>query len=208
MEPIRTDSRIDRNRGRMPQIPWVNYGLAAVNVLLFLICTFTGDLLYNKGAVGVRQIMADQSYYRIVTSMFLHWNVRHLFNNMIILLFVGDIVEKKMGHIAYAVIYFLSGIGGGILSLGYELLSGGFYSSVGASGAVFGVEGALLLLVIMNRGRLDTISLPRLLFAIFFSLYCGFTDAGTNNAAHIGGVVTGFAVAAILTFIRPHRTRA
>lgn len=188
---------------RSAKLPWVNICLVAVNVVVFLICTFTGDLLYNKGAFGIRQITADRSYYRMITSMFLHSDINHLFGNMIVLYGVGEIVEKETGHIPYVIIYFLSGIAGDIFSMGYELLSGDYYSSVGASGAVFGVEGALLVLLIMHRGRPEQVTLRRLVIAIVFSLYCGFTESNVNNAAHIGGVLMGFAATAVIMMLEP-----
>ena len=206
-EPLQEDDTVPKrrewSRERIAAIPWVNICLVAVNVIVFLICTFTGDLLYNIGEFGVTQVMEDQSYYRIITSMFLHADMQHLFNNMIILFFVGEIVERKLGHIPYIVIYFLSGIAGNIFSAGYELLTGEFYSSIGASGAVFGVEGALLCLVILNHGKMEYLTTGRLVFSILFSLYSGFTSTGVNNAAHVGGVLIGFAVTALFIMIRP-----
>lgn len=196
-------SRLKWEEIRAKNLPWVNIGLVAVNLIVFLICTFTGELLYNKGAFGVMEIIEDKSFYRIFTSMFLHADVQHLFSNMIVLYYVGEIVERKTGHISYALIYFLSGIAGDVFSMGYELLTREYFSSVGASGAVFGIEGALLFLVIMNRGRLEYMTLGRLVFAIAFSLYCGFTATGVNNAAHVGGILTGFAVTAAIMMLRP-----
>lgn len=195
------------SREQIAKLPWVNICLVAVNVIVFLICTFTGDLLYNKGALGVKEIAADGSYYRIITSMFLHSNVQHLFSNMIILYYIGEIVEKKTGHILYAVIYFLSGTAGAVFSMGYELLMRDYYTSVGASGAVFGVEGALLMLVILYHGKLEYMTTGRLIFAIVFSLYCGLTGTNVNNAAHIGGILMGFAVMAVIAMLCP-RIRA
>lgn len=203
MELGQADERVKWSRERIAQMPWINICLVAVNVIVFLICTFTGELLYNKGAFGVAEIMEDGSFYRMFTSMFLHADTQHLFNNMIILFFVGEIVEKKVGHIPYALIYFLSGIAGDVFSMGIELLSGEYYSSVGASGAVFGVEGALLLLVLLNHGKLESITMGRLAFAVLFSLYCGFTSTNTNNAAHVGGILVGFATTALIMFLRP-----
>lgn len=191
--------------------PAVNNILVAVNILLFLICTFTGDLLYNKGMLGLSEIVQHRAYYRMITSMFLHADVQHLFSNMVVLYCIGGIVEKETGHVSYAVIYFLSGIVGNIFSLGFDLLSEGFsvYSqsgggtySLGASGAVFGIEGALLLLVLTDHGRVAYITAGRLAFAIFFSLYCGFTSTNIDNAAHIGGVLAGFAVTALIMFMK------
>lgn len=191
------------NQSWFRKLPWVNISLVAVNVFVFLICTFTGRMLYNKGALGVAFIMQDMSFYRIITSMFLHADAGHLFSNMIVLYYVGQIVENRLGHIPYAILYFLSGIAGGVVSMGYELLSGNYISSVGASGAVFGVEGALLLLVILHHGRLQSMSIGRVVFAITFSLYCGFTSSEVNNAAHIGGVLMGFALAAVFCMLSP-----
>lgn len=192
------------DRDQIAKLPWVNIGLVTINVIIFMICTFTGELLYNKGAFGVKEITSDRSYYRLITSMFLHSDIRHLFSNMIVLYYVGEIVEKKLGHISYVIIYFLSGIAGDIFSMGYELLSGDYYSSVGASGAVFGVEGALLLLIILHHGKLESMTIGRLAFAIAFSLYCGFTGSYINNAAHIGGVLMGFATTAVIVMLCPH----
>ena len=203
MELEQTDEREQWSRERIAQMPWVNICLVAINVIVFLICTFTGELLYNIGEFGVKEIMNDGSYYRMFTSMFLHADTQHLFNNMIILFFVGEIVEKRIGHILYILIYFLSGFAGNIFSAGYEFLAGEYYSSVGASGAVFGVEGALLVLVLLNRGKLESITVGRLVFAMIFSLYCGFTGTNTNNAAHVGGVLFGFAATALIMFLWP-----
>lgn len=179
----------------------VSVFLVAVNVIVFLICTFTGDLLYNKGAFGVTELLRGD-VYRLLTSMFLHGSVQHLFSNMIVLYYVGEMVERELGPFPYAVLYLLSGLAGNIFSAGYELMTGNFGSSVGASGAVFGVEGALLLLVMLHRGRLSTMTAGRVAFAIAFSLYCGFTSVGVNNAAHVGGVLMGFFTAAIIAAIK------
>lgn len=179
-------------------VSWANVILVAVNVIVFLICTFTGDLLYNKGAFHMTPILQGE-WYRLFTSMFLHWNVEHLVSNMIVLYYVGSIVERKLGLVSYMVLYTLSGFAGNIFSMCYELLAGIGGSSAGASGAVFGVEGALLFLVMAHRGRLESMTAGRVAFAIAFSLYCGFTSAGVNNAAHVGGVLMGFAAAAVLT---------
>ena len=130
--------------------------------------------------------------------MFLHWDVEHLFSNMIVLYYVGALVEHELGHIPYTAVYLLSGLAGNIFSMGYEMLIRSYGSSAGASGAVFGIEGALLFLVMAHRGKLASMTAGRVAFAIAFSLYCGFTSAGVNNAAHVGGVLMGFITAAVV----------
>ncbi|MCD7725220.1 MAG: rhomboid family intramembrane serine protease [Clostridiales bacterium] len=189
---------------RIKNLPWVTISLVVINIIVFLICTFTGDVLYNKGAFSVMDIIEDQAYYRMLTCMFLHADVGHLFSNMIVLYYVGEMVEDRLGHIPYGALYFLSGMAGDVFSMGYELLTGSYVRSVGASGAVFGVEGALLLLILLHHGKIESMTAGRVAFAIAFSLYCGFTSAGINNAAHVGGVMMGFAVSAVISLLLSH----
>ena len=184
-------------------LPWVTICLVAVNIIIFLICTITGDLLYNVGMLYFPQIVEDQAYYEIITSMFLHVDARHLFNNMIVLFFLGKIVEQKLGHVPYTVLYFLSGIAGDLLSIGCAMIIEREHVSLGASGAVFGVEGAFLVLA--SLGRCGTKS-TQVILAILFSLYCGFTSVGVDNAAHVGGTLMGFALAAVFCMLYPDKT--
>lgn len=185
------------------QLPWINVLFVLINVILFIICTFTGDLLYNIGAFSVLNLIRDGEWYRILTSMFLHWDIGHLVSNMLVLYYIGNAVEKQMGHLQYAFTYFLSGISGAIFSMGYEMLTHNYVSSAGASGAVFGIEGALLMLVCLHRGKWADMTVGKVIFTIAFSLYCGFTSSSVNNAAHIGGVLMGFVVTGIFWLLIP-----
>lgn len=180
----------------------VTVALIAINVIVYLICTFRGELLYNKGALDAERIIAHREYYRIVTAWFLHSGPTHLFNNMLMLYFLGDMVEKRLGRWRFAVLYCLAGLGGSLCSLHYMLISDSPYVSIGASGAVFGIEGALLALVILNKGRLRTVTFGRLAFMIAYSLYIGFSSTNIDNYAHIGGVAAGFLVCFILYFTK------
>lgn len=162
-----------------------------LNIVLFLICTFTGNLLYNKGAFYVWSIIVDKEYYRFISSVFLHYDIQHIFNNMILLFFIGRIIEKQVGHIAYLFIYLLSGIGGNLVSALWEWKTEAYSVSVGASGAVFGLTGALFVLVIFHKGRLEQIRWQGVILMIVLSVYNGFTTNNINNAAHIGGLLTG-----------------
>ena len=85
----------------------------------------------------------------------------------------------------------------------YELSTGSFYESIGASGAVFGLTGALLFLVIVKKGAAAGISLKRAVFAVVLSLYAGFGSAYVNNAAHVGGLLSGFLLGFLLSIIPP-----
>lgn len=196
-------------KGRRPymEAAGVNISIVIFNVILFIICTFTGELLYNKGAFSVMNLIEDGEWYRMISSMFLHADIEHLVSNMLVLYYIGNVIEKQIGHIPYAILYFLSGIVGSVFSAGYELFTGQFVGSVGASGAIFGVEGALLMLVLLHKGKLADITAGRIILSIAFSLYSGFTSYFVNNAAHIGGLLMGFVLAGIYWLLLPDRRK-
>lgn len=179
---------------RFVNAPYVSEMLVFINVIVFLICTFTGTLLYNKGSIGALNLF-DGEYYRMVSSLFLHADIRHLVNNMLLLFGLGMMIEKQIGHIRFGVYFMLSGLGGNILSVLMELISGDFVNSVGASGAVFGLDGVLLALVLFSGRRFENVTGSKLLLVIAYSLYSGFASQNINNAAHIGGLLTGFVLA-------------
>lgn len=183
------------------EVPFVSATLVAINVIVFMICTFTGNLLYNMGELGVEHILFRGEYGRIIYSMFLHGDIHHIFNNMIILFFLGKMIEAEVGHLRYVLFYFLSGIGGNVLSLIWKLLMGDPACSIGASGAVFGLDGVLLAMVLFSGRRMPTVTPFRVLLMIAYSLYSGFTGENIDNAAHVGGLVTGFLLATIMCII-------
>lgn len=187
--------------------PLVSAALVIVNVIVFLICTFTGDMLYNMGELGVRSVLLQGQYARIVWAMFLHGSISHIFNNMFLLFFLGSMIEKEVGHIRYALCYLLSGIGGNLLSLWVKVMTFDPSCSIGASGAVFGLDGVLLALVIFSRKKMPDVTLPRVVLMIGYSLYAGFTGANIDNAAHVGGLVTGFAMGLIICLVDRIKTR-
>lgn len=177
---------------RWKQQPWVSGALVIINVIVYVVCIFTGSMLYDRGDLNVLSVVVQREYGRILWSMFLHVDRNHLFNNMLILFFLGAMIEKEIGHIKYALLYFLSGLGGNILSLYFKVLTGEIVGSVGASGAVFGLDGVLLAMVLFWKRELPSVTPIRVAFMIFLSLYSGFSAANIDNAAHIGGLVIGF----------------
>ena len=187
------------------EIPWASGTLVAINVIVFLICTFYGDVLYNKGELDIVGVLADKQYGRIVWAMFLHAGIEHLFNNMVILFFLGAMIEKVTGHISFLVLYFLSGIGGNLCSLLAKLLQMDYSASVGASGAIFGLDGVLLAWILLDRQSMPDVTLKRVILMIVLSLYSGFSAQNIDNAAHVGGLVTGFLAGLLLCALRKHR---
>ncbi|MBQ7926098.1 MAG: rhomboid family intramembrane serine protease [Lachnospiraceae bacterium] len=182
-------------------LPIVSGLLVGINILLFLLCTFSGNLIYNMGGMDVWNTLYYGEYYRILSAMFLHADIQHLFNNMILAFVVGSILEKQMGHLMYGLAYFLCGIGGNVLSLLYKLQYGITAGSIGASGAVFGLDGILLMLVLLSGRRLLDVTPVRLIGVLFLSLYSSFGMESVDNAAHVGGLITGLVIGVIASII-------
>lgn len=187
---------------RRQELPIVSGILVAANVIVYLICTFTGNLLYNIGELDAAAVLLRREYGRIIYSMFLHAGIDHLFNNMVILFFLGAMIEKVTGHIQLLLIYLLSGIGANICSLLYKVMTMDSMASVGASGAIFGLDGVLLAWILLDRQAMPDVTPRRVLLMIVLSLYSGFTAHNIDNAAHVGGLLTGFAEGALLCALR------
>lgn len=144
-------------------------------------------------------IRSNGEYYRLLTSMFLHFDATHLLNNMLVLFAVGSRYEHNEGKLRFLIIYFLGGIIASISSLSYNMLQVAQVSSMGASGAVFAVVGGLAASVVKSRDRLRNISKRQIIIFIALSLYLGFADTSTDNAAHIGGLIAGFLIGFIIS---------
>lgn len=177
--------------------------LIVINIAVFFILTLFGDtedavFMLQHGAMYAPYVTEGHEYYRIFTCLFLHFGIAHLLNNMVMLGALGWNLELEIGKIRYIIIYFGSGIIGNIISLCYDLTLQQPAVSAGASGAIFGLMGALLYVVIANRGRLGRLSGRGMLIMVALSLYFGLTSSGVDNLAHIGGLVSGFLLAVVL----------
>lgn len=182
-------------------INWMNLLIIGVNLLIFALTEITGDtedvtFMLKCGAAYTPWIL-DGQWYRLFTSMFLHFGVSHLLNNMVLLLFLGDMLEELTGKWRYLLIYLGGGLAGNIISLLIDCRSGEMAVSAGASGAVFSVIGGIFVILVKQRGRVKDLTLSRLVFVIFLSIYHGFQSSGIDNAAHVGGLLGGI----FLTFL-------
>ncbi len=187
-------------------LPLISGMLVVINVVVFLLCILTGDKLYVLGRLSVFETIINKEYGRVLWAMFLHSDVNHIFNNMLILFFLGAMIEKEIGHISYLVLYLLSGVGGNLLSLLFKMMSNDWSASIGASGAVFGLDGVLLALVLFAGRKLPTVTPTRVVLMIVLSLYNGFSGNNIDNVAHIGGLLTGFLATVVICAI--HRRKA
>lgn len=181
--------------------PIVTYILMAINIIMFLFLVLKGgniweldaNLLEKYGAlVSPEYLIKPIDYLRIITSIFLHGGIIHLLFNMYALYVIGPQLESFFGKIKYLIIYLISGICGNLLSL---LLLNGNYVSVGASGAIFGLLGALLYFGYHYRVYLSGVVKSQIIPLIVANLVIGFFITGINNMAHIGGLIGGFLIA-------------
>lgn len=183
---------------------YVNGTLIALNIIFFIYLEIIGSTTDNRfmiqhGAMYAPLVLQDRQYYRLLTSVFMHFGSSHLLNNMLVLFVLGDNLERALGKVKYLIFYLLCGIGANIFSLMFNLGESGFFVvSAGASGAIFGVVGGLVYAVAVNKGRLEDLSTSQLMILIAFTLYHGFTSAGIDNAAHIGGLIIGVLLGFIL----------
>ena len=181
----------------------VTFILILINVLVFLVSDLTGysqDVMHmlDLGAAYTPLITEGGEVYRLFTSMFLHFGIAHLLNNMLVLFVLGSRLERAAGKIRFLVIYLLGGVAGNVISLLLELNRGDYSVSAGASGAVFAVMGAMIYIVVRNRGWLEDLSWRQIVVMALFSLYFGFASSGVDNAAHVGGLISGCILAVIL----------
>lgn len=182
-------------------------GIAVANIIVFLLLSLGGRMedgmyMLEHGAMYVPFVVEYKEYYRLFTCMFLHFGFSHLMNNMLTLVVIGWNVEMFVGRIRFLVIYFLSGLGGNLLSMAVDIWKQDYSVSAGASGAIFGLTGAMLCLAILNHGRAGNITKQGMIVMIFISLYTGFTSGGVDNFAHIGGLLTGCLVTTLLCWKR------
>ncbi|GLB32108.1 hypothetical protein LAD12857_40310 [Lacrimispora amygdalina] len=182
---------------------YVNICLIALNVIYFLFLEMIGStedtrFMVSHGAMFASLVIERREYYRLFTSVFMHFGINHIMNNMLILFILGDNLERALGHIKYLVFYLICGVGANVVSMIVNLSRYRSVVSAGASGAIFGVIGGLLYAVAVNRGQLEDLSTRQLVVVILCSLYFGFTSTGVDNAAHVAGLITGVIMGVIL----------
>ena len=197
----------------------INCFLVIINIFVFIavivinggyFSVYDTEIMLKMGASSYNSF-AGGRWYEIITSMFLHFGITHLFNNMLLLTYVGCELERRIGALPYLIVYMGSGVCGNLISLWYySKIGDGDIISAGASGAVFGVIGGLIIYLVSSHERNDELTPRRLVIMAFMTLYYGFTTAGVDNAAHIGGfcfgIVGGFLLSKIFHYDRIEST--
>jgi rhomboid protease GluP len=181
-------------------IVWIVIG---INVLVWLAhVTIFGvnpsnpkpiDLLMLGGNVFEATKMQP---WRLLTSMFMHAGVAHLAWNMVALIQLGSLAHRFYGTAGFAVLYIGAGLGGALLSLKFGAAQA---VSVGASGAIFGLLGAIVASAMTKRQAMGKENAKGLMVMgavyVAFNVFVGFTTPGIDNAAHLGGLITGALIA-------------
>jgi membrane associated rhomboid family serine protease len=204
--PNQMQRQIIRTRFALSQYPGlVTNILIAINVIVYGLGIIFPSI--NDYGAQANTLVLQGEYWRIFTAMFLHAGIFHIGLNMLSLFFIGRVVEIMYGKWRYLVIYLLAGIFGGISFL---LLSPGEVA-VGASGAIFGVFGALGVFYIVNRRAMGSFgggAISNWIFWLVLNLVLGIAP-GSNIAiwAHMGGLVAGMIISFIL-IPRQNRRRA
>ena len=171
------------------KVPYITYFLIAVNVICFIVPKLLGEYLNVISQFCVNgDLIRSGEYYRLITGIFLHSGIFHLLFNCYALYVIGAQIESFLGKYKYLIIYFFSGIMGGLFSITF-----GDYSSIGASGAIFGLMGSLVYFGYHYRVYLGNVLKSQIIPLIALNLLLGFMmrDEGIDNFAHIGGLIGG-----------------
>lgn len=171
--------------------PIMTYILIGINTILFVLMYILGNgsddaLTLLKFGASVPNLIREGEYYRLLTSAFLHIGFLHFLFNNYALYVIGSQLESFFGKTKYLIIYLGSAIFGNLMSL---LFTNSI--SAGASGAIFGLLGALLYFGYHYRVYLGTVVKSQIIPLIIINLGIGFAMSGVNNAAHIGGLIGG-----------------
>ena len=216
---------------RSRRVPYVTYGLIAINALVFVFEFLQGErvgaLLMSLGAVPAYVTHPAEhplAWLTLFTSMFLHGGWMHLLGNMLYLFIFGDNVEDVFGHLGYAIFYLAAGVAAGLVQV--FVAPSSMVPAVGASGAIAGVLAVYLVLYptapvrvlvpifyFMRVTRLPAAIVLGMWFVI--QLFNGFLSLGMQTMAtggvawfaHIGGFVVGLLAGFVLRATRPRRAR-
>lgn len=186
--------------------PFITPAIVAVNVAAFLLMLALGagilkpdGALYLKWGANFHPLTASGQWWRLVTALFLHYGLLHLAMNMWALWSAGRLTEILYGSARYGFVYLAAGTAASLASLLWNPDSS---ASVGASGAVFGVFGALGAFLAKYREQVNPRALKSLAGStvafVLFSLFYGLVQPGIDNAAHVGGLVSGFGLGWLL----------
>ena len=190
----------ERKNKRMEKIfsskkPIITYTLIGLCIAMFIISGFGNDIIMLiKYGANYGVLVQNGEFFRLLTSMFLHAGIFHIFFNMYSLYVIGPRVEDFYGKWKYLLIYLLSGISGSMLSVAMNAN----VVSVGASGAIFGLFGALIYMGYNHRGYLGAMVKSQIIPIVIYNLFLGLFLDGIDMFGHVGGLIGGLIVSYIV----------
>lgn len=205
---LKAVSDFDARLKQLTPVTWALYLVVGVNVAVWLANLGAGISAFKPlpsellawGANSAASVVEDRQYWRLLTATFLHGGFLHLALNMLGLWQAGVQLNRLHGNFQFLLIYLASALTGSALSLHFSAQQS---VSVGASGAVFGVLGALLVAVYQHRGQIPGVTSKNVMTSqgvfLAYALVQGFSKQGIDNAAHVGGLIAGCVLAWLLT---------
>lgn len=183
--------------------PFVTIALAVILVLVTFVLEQigstedTGFMIEHGALYWVR--VQEGDYWRLITAMFLHFGVTHLVNNVAMLLILGCQLEMLIGHTLTGVTFILTGFIGNVCSVCYYMTTNQYTVCAGASGAIYGLMGALcIMLAAESRNPRAQRNLPiRILILVILVVYGSISQGNVDVIAHAGGLIAGFFIAGI-----------
>jgi len=175
--------------GTFNTVPKVTRAILITCVSIFALSLLLGSFALSFGMIPVA--IAQGEWWRLITSTLLHGSILHLLFNMYALYWLGPQLERSLGHVRFAALYVLSALGGSVASYWFSDLR---TVSVGASGAIFGLITATIVI-----GREMRTDVSQLVVLLGINVVIGFLQPGIDWRAHFGGAATGAAVAFIYT---------
>lgn len=198
----------DARLKQLTPVTWALYLVVGVNIAVWLANLGAGISAFKPlpsellawGANSAASVVEDRQYWRLLTAAFLHGGFLHLALNMLGLWEAGRQLNRLHGNFQFLLIYLASALTGSALSLHFSAQQS---VAVGASGAVFGVLGALLVAMYQHRGQIPGVTSKNVMTSqgvfLAYALVQGFSKQGIDNAAHVGGLIAGCVLAWVLT---------
>lgn len=183
------------------------YPIVSTIIIIHLILFFVIRIFPNGGLLlhllsGDNYAIANGDYYRLITPMFVHYRFEHFLFNTFSLYLFGPALEQMIGKMKFSLLYFSAGIVANVFSF---LLHPLYYSHIGASGAIYGLFGAYLAIIVFKLSYMSTNDKKLILLLLFTGIIFSFFTPNVNILAHLFGFISGFFILPLL-FIKKQKT--
>lgn len=187
------------------KLPVITIAFVLINAVVFVVSDLflyrrTDEITYYL-TINPILVLEQRQYWRLFTAMFYHFGIEHLMGNMLMLYYMGSILERALGKMRYLILYFLTGLVADFASILYNSIivseNAGTVFAAGASGAISGLLGAFTVLTMCCYKKVTLMRKKDIPVFLFFALFVGIFEQGVDHAAHLGGFLAG----AVLGFL-------